>query len=594
MFWTSELFVKRKGKFGWIWIAGTSFRRVPPRIIKESDVPELCNSLQNSEVPLALRMQGILMHGITRMHNKKAYFYMTRALGFKSAARKAGKNKTGSVDMPIKRRKAQHRRAITLPEADISIALDADDAFEEALLLVVSRAGNMVGAKNGQRSFAADQLGDFGIDFEALEARSRAGPSIDLDIGSMHSSTQVGHGGASSLSYRSMLDDDLGVAPLGSIDGALDFDSHQGGIRANEQKNALVFDEVQVHEAFDGRAPPENKSVKSQDSTPEKVSRTRKRKRKKRRLPRSTPDAVIELSNAQIREQLRDTSDIVHEKMPMFQYPTAKRRKLQKRALEESLSLPYLADMAPELIKFHKSLLVAPKLGQEEKERELRHAEHPMRDDQHLHRDDFDEPFVAPPRAPVAGGSSRSISASGGGISGAFSESDIEYARASAGSYSRRRSSLLPRRSFFGVRVTSDPGSESDTSARRVPFEDAFDSRDEQTPFPQFSIPEEHNIVQKSRVINRSFSQLTKIFLRVLDDAFEEMLLQGDGTRVGLRDLLNANAAARRLDLSAVAQCFFQLLVLRNLDVVHTDQPIPFGEIWITKGPKWGLSLSQV
>jgi hypothetical protein len=97
MYWSSELFAKKKGKYGWIWIAGflcllgcfffipiitcvrwagTSFRRVPPSVIKGADIGAMCEGVIGSEVPLALRMQAILIHGISRIQNKKAYFYV--------------------------------------------------------------------------------------------------------------------------------------------------------------------------------------------------------------------------------------------------------------------------------------------------------------------------------------------------------------------------------------------------------------------------------------------------------------------------------------------------------------------------------------
>ena len=81
-----------------------------------------------------------------------------------------------------------------------------------------------------------------------------------------------------------------------------------------------------------------------------------------------------------------------------------------------------------------------------------------------------------------------------------------------------------------------------------------------------------------------ALSALEKKFAQ-LSRAKAEMTVELDGL---LTELVHGDPVRRDRSLA-----FFQVLVLVSLDIIRVQQDVAFGDIAITKGPKWAVRLSS-
>ncbi|KAJ8522580.1 hypothetical protein ONZ45_g871 [Pleurotus djamor] len=82
MFFTSELLEKREGGLGLLWLAATlgsksNLKRLPRRDVMTADISQLCTSIMQPTVPLALRLTSNLMVGVARVYKVKQEILMT-------------------------------------------------------------------------------------------------------------------------------------------------------------------------------------------------------------------------------------------------------------------------------------------------------------------------------------------------------------------------------------------------------------------------------------------------------------------------------------------------------------------------------------
>ena len=108
MYYATELFIK-KGAFGKIWLAGTLFKKLSKKDILDSNIGELCKSVLNPPIPLAISTCGKLTYGIVRIHEshrimllKLANESYSKLIRFISIT-KTDKNK---INLPINKLKA--------------------------------------------------------------------------------------------------------------------------------------------------------------------------------------------------------------------------------------------------------------------------------------------------------------------------------------------------------------------------------------------------------------------------------------------------------------------------------------------------------
>lgn len=79
MFYSHQL-LARKAPFGLIWRAATKREKISQKDIKTLDIVDLCDKIMYPQVPMALRLSGILLEGVATAYLEKLNYYTGEAL----------------------------------------------------------------------------------------------------------------------------------------------------------------------------------------------------------------------------------------------------------------------------------------------------------------------------------------------------------------------------------------------------------------------------------------------------------------------------------------------------------------------------------
>ncbi|KAJ9295114.1 hypothetical protein DTO271G3_6284 [Paecilomyces variotii] len=82
MFYSHEILTSREHGVATIWLVATlgaksTTRRVNRKAILDVDVPKACDTIMRPEAPMALRLQGNLLYGISRVYNQQCVYTLT-------------------------------------------------------------------------------------------------------------------------------------------------------------------------------------------------------------------------------------------------------------------------------------------------------------------------------------------------------------------------------------------------------------------------------------------------------------------------------------------------------------------------------------
>lgn len=108
MFFSLDLLVRKKGGvMNVMWLVGNNHKKVSKAMILKQDIIACANNLRDPEGPLALRLVGTLLNGLTRIHLKQVVYTQQKAQEVRmSLVKKAAK----SVDLPAETCASGRRR----------------------------------------------------------------------------------------------------------------------------------------------------------------------------------------------------------------------------------------------------------------------------------------------------------------------------------------------------------------------------------------------------------------------------------------------------------------------------------------------------
>ncbi|RQM28281.1 hypothetical protein B5M09_012469 [Aphanomyces astaci] len=73
----SQLILAKKGPLGQVWLAAHWDKKLTKATITAADVGQAADSIANPVVPLALRVSGHLLLGVTRIYSRKVNYLFT-------------------------------------------------------------------------------------------------------------------------------------------------------------------------------------------------------------------------------------------------------------------------------------------------------------------------------------------------------------------------------------------------------------------------------------------------------------------------------------------------------------------------------------
>jgi cohesin complex subunit SCC1 len=73
----SQLILAKKGPLGQVWLAAHWDKKLTKAAISAADVGQAADSIANPVVPLALRVSGHLLLGVTRIYSRKVNYLFT-------------------------------------------------------------------------------------------------------------------------------------------------------------------------------------------------------------------------------------------------------------------------------------------------------------------------------------------------------------------------------------------------------------------------------------------------------------------------------------------------------------------------------------
>jgi len=640
MYYSTDLFVK-KGPLGKVWLAGTMMRKLNKTHIMGTDIVKICVHIERPVTELALPAKATLLRGVCRIEGKKAQYLLADAIEAKTHLRFQQSKLT--VDLPKSQSKARYD-SITLDVRDPNLAVDLDDGSLGLLpldaLMMQSDADNLVTSQRMDdlmasyddfeldMSLQADKYREFSNEQRsAFQARAEDITLSDDGIMTTPSSrfswgedqlllndTSVGRTSDSGIDFDLMGNDGDELFPLldsatnaPDIDIEIDLESDSGSMRVaaspskgQSNKRSLV----------DLMSPID-------ESKSEKKTKTKRNKRHKR-------DRKTELSDDQIRATLTDISDIMTSR-PILKPAVSWLADFKEENYRDFSSGP-AKYYHPDLLEI---LNAAAEL--EEEDEIAPDEEEELRGEIMLDNDfEFEAPVHESDGIEVRRGDDQQSV-----------YSDIEVARAAGyGSDTSRRSFLGQDMSDVEFEVGSGRKGRLSEGAMSLDLDlsesfgddkmsNPFDTgslaspRDRQrrsgssgvmevgylsetpdfdVPLSQYKLPEQEekgltHKIKKGNVkdLNHKVSQFTRIFKSLLDDGFQtktggkkpENLIFKDVLEAGVRDQFDDGKpiALSRQDL---ALSFLQVLILQSMGIISVEQPVPYKDVSIAKGARWG------
>ena len=115
----------KKGKLGQIWLAAHMEKKVPKSNIIKTNIPESVESIENPQLPLALRVSGHLLLGVVRIFSRKVNLLYTDCSDAMLKIKDAFRTGAGPVSLAPGADKSRYAD-ITNPEDYDDMDLDMD------------------------------------------------------------------------------------------------------------------------------------------------------------------------------------------------------------------------------------------------------------------------------------------------------------------------------------------------------------------------------------------------------------------------------------------------------------------------------------
>jgi hypothetical protein len=112
---------------------------------------------------------------------------------------------------------------------------------------------------------------------------------------------------------------------------------------------------------------------------------------------------------------------------------------------------------------------------------------------------------------------------------------------------------------------------------------------DVNVPFSQFEIPmkDESFLSSNSFKVIKQLGKVTEIFRRILSEGFDKAFREKKKSPITFQSTLHIAVPEGQLVVKDVAMSFMQLLILKSMNIVRTQQVEAYGDIHIIKGKEW-------
>jgi cohesin complex subunit SCC1 len=560
----SHVILARKGPLGKIWLAAHWDKKLTKNQIFATDISESVENILSPAAPLALRVSGHLMLGIVRIYSRKVKYLMSDCTEAMWKIKMAFR--PGNVDLA----EAQAIAAATTtddPRYFGMIQPDADFpelegmAFDDDLLmhfdeLKAARGRTLMSAQDTttdayDRDMARSPLHvhTSGLDLpDDLRAGiDRSGGSRDSRV----SDIELARRDRSSLGVGGV----AGRASLGSVGGAMDA-GYDDDIPAYDDQD-MFGDDAGADMGFDNELPadegmgeggagfeaPVDDDLFGQTGAYEEglgVEEDVAVAAKPRKKARIVVDDRVELSVRVLKQNLKDTSDIMRRDPSA---PLPKRRRTGGFSDEQRLLQPGMCDLCPELSEIFQVILrnqgYPYQSGRQQRAAEVE-----------LGRDE---------QQPVDGamgpaGRASLLSATSGGIDDAALQDSIGL-------------DMVPPDDYYG-------GDDLDMGGGgEEPYGDFGYGDEEEVPGAEDTFASSGGV---AGAVGVAWSSRTA---KVRDILSAELVGPGSPTSVTFSDL--SAGLSKRL----AAACFLEVLHLQTSGMVKTDQATPFGDIAISAAP---------
>ncbi|MES1913007.1 MAG: hypothetical protein MHM6MM_005243 [Cercozoa sp. M6MM] len=399
----SSVWLANSGQLKNVWLAANWDRKVKKKDVLKTDLVKTCDSLMKEKEPMALRLSGTLLLGVSRIYNKQVKYLHEDAHAALSKVRNAKRKK--AVDLPPERATAAaaaidlHDNAMVLEEdmhdelglADLDMLAREDPlglteagahvAREQDLVLRESMSQSSLDLGDQSQHLAEDVLGD---DLLALQSDARA-VAADLGIEDL----MMGHDAFADMSDPGVARDATAqggetTMALQVDDTALHKDDHtadidlpeidmpdiQGDMHLQAAPMEVDMPEIDMPEIDDGALVPATPAAETEEERARRLNAlppgvlpdhqlltqqdTQQERRKRRRLERLQKKTQI--ADEQFRQQLGDVTDIVGRQRIDLTVDQAE----AQMTLDERLARPppLLSDgMAPELLQMFSDIV---------------------------------------------------------------------------------------------------------------------------------------------------------------------------------------------------------------------------------------------
>ncbi|GAW22457.1 hypothetical protein ANO14919_119940 [Xylariales sp. No.14919] len=207
MFYSHEILTSRQYGVATIWLVATtgntsSTRRVTRKAIQEVDVQRACGKILEPGAPIALRLQGNLLYGVSRVHNQQCTYLAADAKKIQDQMRLFFKAFPGNQLDP--------EAGKSRPEDNL---IEDDGAFDPNMPLPQFDPDSLITTNQGNTQKTSSQMSPQSSQLLGLQSPGQ-GFAIQLDID--HSSSSGYHGspfGLGDLLLAPKPDDELLIFP---------------------------------------------------------------------------------------------------------------------------------------------------------------------------------------------------------------------------------------------------------------------------------------------------------------------------------------------------------------------------------------------
>mmetsp|Transcript_13420 Transcript_13420/g.26315 ORF Transcript_13420/g.26315 Transcript_13420/m.26315 type:complete len:530 (+) Transcript_13420:71-1660(+) len=297
----SQYIVVNKGPLNKVWLAAHMQKKLTKNFVIEIDIVDNVKTLLDPSTPLALRLSGQLLLGLVNIYSRKAR-YLQEDCSSAMANIKVVFRPAAVIDLPEDAHGGAS--AITLMENYDDLDLEIEDITLEdieKLKANVARASDITQeSRLSQRRKSKGGESDSDIE----QARNAESKEIDFDI-------NIGGEGEELLNF-----DDLDPNEPNNLDASsmLDFDAadistvHDQTLGGDEEN--IPPENEKEDDEMDMGLPPVVDENTAQAEEPTPKAKAAEKKKRVRKRARATLDAVVEMTSKQIKQQLKDTTNI--------------------------------------------------------------------------------------------------------------------------------------------------------------------------------------------------------------------------------------------------------------------------------------------